>query len=106
MPAITDRLRMYLPGGGSLNIGGDDEVADIDKINENLQKIDAIVGLKSYPQASLPLDPFAGQTVEIEETGEIRYWHESSGTWKQLKPHVGTEPPANPQEGDLWADTR
>ena len=40
MPAYTAHLNMYLPGGGSLGIGGDDEPADIDKVNQNFQKID------------------------------------------------------------------
>lgn len=40
MPAFTPHLNLYLPGGGSLGIGGDDEVADIDKVNQDFQKID------------------------------------------------------------------
>lgn len=40
MPAFTAHLNLYLPGGGSLAIGGDDEPADIDKLNQNFQKID------------------------------------------------------------------
>lgn len=41
MPAFTTHLNLYLPGGGSLGIGGDDEEADIDKINQNMQALDA-----------------------------------------------------------------
>jgi len=41
MPAYTTHLNLYLPGGGSLGIGGDDEEADIDKINQNMQALDA-----------------------------------------------------------------
>lgn len=40
MTAFTEVLNLYLPGGGSLGIGGDDEVADIDRLNQNFQKID------------------------------------------------------------------
>lgn len=40
MPAFTPNLNMYLAGGGSLGIGGADEQADIDKLNQNFQKID------------------------------------------------------------------
>lgn len=40
MPAFTALLNLYLPGGGSLGIGGADEAADIDKLNQNFQKID------------------------------------------------------------------
>lgn len=40
MSAFTSNLNLELPGGGSLGIGGSDEVADIDKLNQNFQKID------------------------------------------------------------------
>ena len=32
MPSFTPNLSLYLPGGGSLSIGGSDEVADIDTL--------------------------------------------------------------------------
>lgn len=105
MPAFTARLGFYLPGGGSQSIGGADESADIDRINQSLQKLDTAVGVPSIPNASIPADPFPGQIIEIEETGEVRYWNAQAGSWRQLKPHVGTTPPANPQVNDLWADT-
>lgn len=105
MPAFTARMNMYLPGGGTLGIGGDDEVADIDRINQGLQKIDASIGIPSFPVASLPENPFQGQIIEIEDTGAVVYWDDGSGQWKQLKAHVGTEAPTNPVEGDLWVDT-
>ena len=44
MPAFTANLNLYLPGGGSLGIGGADEVVDVDKLNQNFQKIDAEIG--------------------------------------------------------------
>ena len=40
MPAFTDHLTLYMPGGGSQGLGGEDEASDIDKINENSIKID------------------------------------------------------------------
>lgn len=40
MPAFTPHLNLYLPGGGSLAIGGDDEALDVDKLNQNFQAID------------------------------------------------------------------
>lgn len=41
MGAQTEVLKLYMPGGGSLSLGGADEVLDIDKLNQNSQKIDA-----------------------------------------------------------------
>ena len=101
MPVITARLNMYLPGGGSLSIGGDDEVADIDKINQNLQKIDNAIGI--LPVTEFPENPFPGQNVSLN--GDPYTWDVSKAQWRQLAPHVGTTPPANPLEGYLWVDT-
>lgn len=44
MSAFTTNLNLELPGGGSLGIGGDDEAADVDKLNQNFQKIDTWSG--------------------------------------------------------------
>lgn len=44
MPAFTPNLNLRLPGGGSLGIGGTDEQADIDMLNQNFQKIDTFAG--------------------------------------------------------------
>lgn len=44
MPAFTPNRNFYLPGGGSLGIGGADEAADIDKINQNFQGLDTWTG--------------------------------------------------------------
>lgn len=101
MPAFTARISLYMPGGGSLSIGGDDEVADIDRINENMQKLDSSIGA---PQVELfPADPFPGQIVS---TGSDAYfWNDAAAKWLQLNPHVGKTAPASPQEGYLWVDT-
>lgn len=40
MGALTEVLKLYMPGGGSLGLGGADEVLDVDKLNQNSQKID------------------------------------------------------------------
>lgn len=101
MPAFTARTGMYLPGGGSLGIGGDDEVADIDRINQNMQRLDDAVGVLEV--TSFPESPFPGQTVTKD--GDTYYFSDTSGQWKQLSPHVGTTAPASPQEGWLWVDT-
>lgn len=101
MPAFTARLNMYLPGGGSLGIGGDDEVADIDRINQGLQRLDETVGV---PESStFPGNPFPGQTANVN--GDPYFWDDSQGIWRQLAPHVGKSAPSDPQEGYVWIDT-
>jgi hypothetical protein len=40
MPGNTPELDLYLPGGGSTGLFGVDETADVDRLNENFQKID------------------------------------------------------------------
>lgn len=102
MPALTPRTGYYLPGGGSLSIGGDDEAADIDRINETFQKIDATIGAPSVTRADT-LTPFDGQIVR--EGADVYAWHDAIGKWTQLNPHVGTSEPTNPEEGFLWVDT-
>lgn len=101
MPAFTTRLNMYLPGGGSLGLGGDDEVADIDRINQGLMRIDEVAGIP--PKSTFPADPFPGQAVFV--SGDAYFWDDNAGQWRQLNPHVGKSAPASPQEGYVWVDT-
>lgn len=63
MPAYTPFLNMYLPGGGTLGIGGDDEVADIDKINQNFQALDTFAS--SWGQAANRNHQFYGSAAAI-----------------------------------------
>lgn len=105
MPAFTARMGLYLPGGGSLSIGGDDEAADIDKINENFQKLDDSLGALPVDAGVRPSAPFPGQMISEPSTGGAFFWDNVSGQWRQLRPHVGTSAPSNPREGDLWVDT-
>lgn len=44
MAGSTPNLGLYLPGGGSTGTWTPDEVADIDPLNQNFQKIDAFAG--------------------------------------------------------------
>lgn len=44
MPAFTPNRNFYLPGGGSLGLGGENEAADIDKINQNMIDLDEWTG--------------------------------------------------------------
>lgn len=44
MAGNTPNLDLYLPGGGSSGLWVPDEVADIDKINQNMQKVDTAIG--------------------------------------------------------------
>lgn len=74
MPAITPELDLYLAGGGSLGIGGDDEAADIDKQNQNFQKIDARAittrqALEALGTPTTRLQQFTGLTANIPTSG-------------------------------------
>lgn len=44
MAGSTPNIALYLPGGGSTGLWVPDETADIDKINQNMQKIDTAFG--------------------------------------------------------------
>lgn len=107
MGVLTTRAGLYMPGGGSLSLGGDDEAADIDKINESLQRIDQLLGLYECEHATRPgeNDRFPGMLIYETDTGNAFYWSDTSNQWKQLTIPVGTSAPADPEEGFLWVDT-
>lgn len=101
----TDRVGFYLPGGGSSGIGGDDEPADIDKINENFQLLDQLLNVMTVTSTTRPSTPINGQIIFETDTEDVLFWSSVKGKWYQMRPHVGTTAPPNPQEGYLWADT-
>jgi len=92
MPSFTNRLDLYLPGGGSLDIGGADEVADVDKLNQNFQKIDAFadsIGTTATRNQSY-YGPAANRTGLTglkkgdsyqESDGDRRFWQYDGSAW-------------------------
>lgn len=59
MGASTPNIALYLPGGGSTGSYGADETADIDKINQNMVKIDTAIGLLQASIAGIPALPLS-----------------------------------------------
>ena len=114
MTAFTEVLNLYLPGGGSLGIGGDDEVADIDRLNQNFQKIDAFAegwgvpekrNQQFYDLASVRTTLTGmkrGDTFQ-ESDGEHRFWVFDGLNWvsnRMVLPLAATGPlPASSQTG-------
>lgn len=104
MTAYTTKLALYLPGAGTGSIGGTDEAADIDKLNENFQAIDTATGAKIVTSSTRPGTPFAGQQIYETNTKLSYVWNGSA--WALQSPPVtifvqsGT-PTAN-ATGDLW----
>lgn len=77
----TSRLNLYLPGGGSTGLIPD-EVADIDKLNQNFRILDDAIGFKLVTSGTRPASPFLGQPIKETDTGDIRYWNGTD--WPQL----------------------
>ena len=107
MGVTTNRLGMYLPGGGSSSIGGADEPLDVDKLNENIQKLDDAVGTPVYTSTTRPVSPYPGQIILETDTGNVMIWDTGrtpaiwapiDRNWKQ-QANPGT---ASRKVGDIW----
>ena len=62
MPDYTPNLNLYLPGGGGSGTIPD-EIADIDKLNENFRTIDASLGGTIVPAVAGYTPDFDGNIV-------------------------------------------
>lgn len=78
MPGFTSRLNLYKPGGGSSG-AIPDEVVDVDRINDNSDKIDAAVGAPNYTSGTRPPAPFPGQLIYETDTDLVKQW--SGSAW-------------------------
>lgn len=75
MPAYTTRLALYKPGGGSTGLIPVDEVVDIDKINDDLDKIDANLGAARFASTARPATPYAGQLISLtDKQNRLEFW--------------------------------
>jgi len=74
MPAFTTRLGLYKPGGGSSGLITPDEVVDIDKLNDNFDKIDANIGIAVVTSTTRPSTPFVDQIIDERDTGRMLRW--------------------------------
>lgn len=62
MPAFTTVLGLYKPGGGASGAITPDEPVDVDKINDNFDRLDSAVGFGSWTTSTRPIKPFPGQS--------------------------------------------
>ena len=79
MGALTPRADLYLPGTGSTGLIVPDEVADIDKLNDNFRKIDALLGARNIPSASSYGGNMDGDLVYAQDTGFLHIVSALSG---------------------------
>lgn len=86
MAGSTTRLSLYKPGGGSTGLYLPDETADIDRLNENFDKLDDAAGAKGVTSTTRPPAPFDGQIIKESDTGRAMVWQASITTWVELAP--------------------
>lgn len=81
MGASTNKLGLYLPGGGSTGTITPDESADIDKINNNMQLLDAAAGFKVCTSTTRPTPPYDGQPIYETDTGKLKVYVAATPAW-------------------------
>lgn len=112
MSGATDRLALYLSGGGSSEEFVD-EVVDIDNQNNNFEIIDAAMGAPGYTSTSRPLNPFPGQLIWETDTSQMKRWNSTAAQWDAVftaeafpdmprVPFVQETEPTGAETGDLW----
>lgn len=85
MSATTTRAGLYKAGGGLSGLNGTDETADIDKaVNDNLDKIDALLGLRPVTSTTRPGTPIDGQLIYETDTKIVRFWRAATTTWERV----------------------
>ena len=70
MPEYTPNLNLYLPGGGGSGTIPD-EIADIDKLNENFRLIDASLGGSIVPAVAGYTPKFNGELAYVQSTKSL-----------------------------------
>lgn len=68
MSDFTPRANLRLPGGGSTGTILPDEQVDIDVLNDNFRKIDALLGARTVPSASSYSGSMDGDLVYARDT--------------------------------------
>lgn len=81
MAQFTARANLQLPGGGSSGLITPDEPADIDVLNENFRKIDALLGTTPVAtRSAIPSNPVDGQAFWIRDEQQIYVYDSNEGT--------------------------
>lgn len=78
MSASTTKIDLYKPGGGSTGTITPDETADIDKLNDNFDKIDDAVGAFVCTSSTRPGTPWDGQIIFETDTNTFKVWNGSA----------------------------
>lgn len=90
MAATTSRLSLTKPGGGSTGLITPPDPVDIDVLNANFDKIDAVMGLQVVTSVTRPASPFDGQPIFETDTKRIRVYRQSGATWDTGDTQRGT----------------
>lgn len=79
MSDFTPRASLRLPGGGSTGTILPDEQVDIDVLNDNFRKIDALLGARNIPSASSYAGSMDGDLVYALDTGYLHMFSVNAG---------------------------
>jgi len=113
MPDYTPNLNLYLPGGGGSGTIPD-EIADIDKLNENFRTIDASLGGTIVPAVAGYTPDFDGNLVYARNERRLLMESAVDGGLLNISPganlHTGTAAEreafkAYATDGAVWIDT-
>ena len=115
MSDFTSRANLRLPGGGSTGTILPDEQVDIDVLNNNFRKIDALLGARNIPSASSYAGSMDGDLVYARDTEFLHMFSANAGGLitprlpgaRQYSGTAAERVAFAPQakDGDLWRDT-
>lgn len=115
MSDFTPRANLRLPGGGSTGTILPDEQVDIDVLNDNFRKIDALLGARNIPSASSYAGSMDGDLVYARDTEFLHMFSANAGGLitprlpgaRQYSDTAAERVAFAPQakNGDLWRDT-
>ena len=115
MSDFTPRANLRLPGGGSTGTILPDEQVDIDVLNDNFRKIDALLGARNIPSASSYAGSMDGDLVYAQDTEFLHMFSTTAGglitpRLPGARQYSGTQAErvafvSKAKDGDLWRDT-
>ena len=114
MSNFTPRANLRLPGGGSTGTILPDEQVDIDVLNDNFRKIDALLGARNIPSASSYSGSMDGDLVYARDTEFLHMFSANAGglitpRLPGSKMFSGTRAKrvafTGARDGDMWRDS-
>lgn len=101
MGLFTTRAGLYKPGGGSTGLNLPDEPVDIDKLNANFDKIDALLGARNIPSVSSYAGTMDGDLIYAQDTKLLHMYSGSEG--KLIFPSaVGPAAASDAERGSIF----